>query len=100
GVACVECLAGQSCHVDYNTVPGVVYTWPEAAAVGQTEQALKAAGVEYTVGKFPFTANARARANGFTDGFVKLLADKATDKVLGAHIVGPEAGTMIHEIVV
>ena len=75
----------------------MVYTWPEAAAVGKTEEELKAAGIEYRVGKFPFTANARARTNGDTDGFVKVLADAATDRVLGVHIIGPDAGTMIAE---
>ncbi len=100
GVACVENIAGLHAHVDYNQVPGVVYTWPEAAAVGQTEQQLKAAGVEYAVGKFPFLANGRARANGFTDGFVKILAEKGSGTILGAHILGPEAGTLIHEVVV
>jgi dihydrolipoamide dehydrogenase len=99
GVACVETIAGRVGHVDYNTVPGVVFTWPEIASVGRTEQALKDAGVECAVGKFPFAATPRARANGYTDGFVKILADKRTDRVLGVHIVGPEAGTLIHEAV-
>ena len=75
--------------MNYGAIPGVVYTWPEVASVGQTEEELKAAGVAYNVGKFPFTANGRARAMGDTDGFVKLLADKATDRLLGAHIIGP-----------
>ena len=100
GVALAERLAGQAGHVNYGAIPGVVYTWPEVAAVGQTEEELKAAGVAYNVGKFPFTANARARAMGETNGFVKILADKTTDRVLGAHIIGPDAGTMIAEIAV
>jgi len=99
GVACVEMLAGQSGHVDYDAIPGIVYTWPEVAAVGKTEEALKEAGVGYRVGRFPFTANSRARANADTDGFVKILADAANDRVLGVHILGPDAGTMIHECV-
>ncbi len=99
GIALAEILAGQAGHVNYGAIPGVVYTWPEVASVGQTEEELKAAGVAYTVGKFPFTANARARAMGDTDGFVKILADKTTDRVLGAHILGPDAGTMIAELV-
>ena len=97
GVAVVERLAGQKTEVRYDAIPGVVYTWPEAAAVGKTEEELKAAGVEYRVGKFPFTANARARTNADTDGFVKVLAEAATDRVLGVHIIGPDAGTMIAE---
>ncbi|HEY6431034.1 MAG TPA: dihydrolipoyl dehydrogenase [Acetobacteraceae bacterium] len=98
GVALAERLAGQAGHVNYQVIPGVVYTWPEVAAVGQTEEELKAAGVEYKVGKFPFTANGRARAMGDTDGFVKVLADKASDRILGAHILGPDAGTLIAEL--
>ena len=97
GIAVVERLAGQKTEVDYDAIPSVVYTWPEAAAVGKTEEELKAASIEYRVGKFPFTANARARTNAETDGFVKVLADAATDRVLGVHIVGPDAGTMIAE---
>ena len=100
GIVCVEMIAGQSGHVDYNLVPGVVYTWPEVAAVGQTEDALKAAGVAYRVGKFPFTANSRARANAETDGLVKILADAKTDRVLGVHILGPLAGDLISEAVI
>ena len=80
GVAVAERLAGQAGHVNYDAIPGVVYTWPEVAAVGQTEEDLKAAGIAYNVGKFPFTANGRARAMGDTDGFVKILADKTTDR--------------------
>ena len=84
--------------MNYGAIPGVVYTWPEVASVGQTEEELKAAGVAYNVGKFPFTANGRARAMGDTDGFVKILADKTTDRLLGAHIIGPDAGTLIAEL--
>jgi len=98
GVALAELLAGQAGHVNYSAIPGVVYTDPEVASIGQTEEELKAAGTAYSVGKFPFTANGRARAMGNTEGFVKLLADKATDKLLGAHIIGPDAGTLIAEI--
>jgi dihydrolipoamide dehydrogenase len=99
GVALAETIAGQHGHVNYGAIPSVVYTWPEVAAVGQTEEELKAAGVAYKVGKFPFMANGRARAMGATDGFVKLLADKETDKLLGAHIIGPDAGALIAECV-
>ncbi|HTO83435.1 MAG TPA: dihydrolipoyl dehydrogenase [Methylomirabilota bacterium] len=99
GVAVAEILAGQAGHVNYETVPGIVYTWPEVAAVGKTEDELKAAGIAYKLGKFPFTANSRARCNADTDGFVKILADAKTDRVLGAHVIGPEAGTIIHECV-
>lgn len=97
GVALAEILAGQAGHVDYNLVPGVVYTWPEAAQVGKTEEQLKAEGAQYKVGKFPFLANGRARAMNAVDGFVKVLADATTDRVLGVHILGPEAGTLIGE---
>jgi dihydrolipoamide dehydrogenase len=97
-VAAVEIMAGQAGHVNYNTIPSVVYTWPEVASVGKTEEELKKDGREYKVGKFPFLANSRARAVGNTDGFVKILADKATDEILGAHIIGPDAGTLIAEI--
>jgi dihydrolipoamide dehydrogenase len=100
GIVCVEMIAGQSGHVDYNLVPGVVYTWPEVAAVGKTEDELKEAGVAYRVGKFPFTANSRARANAETDGLVKILADAKTDRVLGVHILGPLAGDLISEAVI
>jgi dihydrolipoamide dehydrogenase len=99
GVAVAEILAGQAGHVNYETVPGIVYTWPEVATVGKSEEELKSAGVVYKVGKFPFTANSRARCSAETDGFVKILADAKTDRVLGAHIIGPEAGTLIHECV-
>ncbi|CAD7042607.1 dihydrolipoyl dehydrogenase [Pseudorhizobium endolithicum] len=100
GVALAEILAGQHGHVNYDVIPGVVYTQPEVASVGKTEEELKASGVAYKVGKFPFTANGRARAMQVTDGFVKILADKETDRVLGGHIVGFGAGEMIHEIAV
>jgi dihydrolipoamide dehydrogenase len=98
GEVLAERLAGQAGHVNYTVIPGVVYTWPEVAAVGQTEEELKAAGVAYDIGKFPFTANGRARAMGEMDGFVKILADKTTDRILGAHIIGPDAGTLIAEL--
>ena len=98
GVACVERLAGQKPHIDYDAIPGVVYTAPEIASVGKTEEQLKDAGIAYKSGKFPFMANSRAKAVGLTDGFVKLLADAETDRVLGCHIIGAEAGTMIAEI--
>lgn len=99
GVAAVEIIAGQSGHVNYDAIPGVVYTWPEVATVGKTEEELKAAGVAYNVGKFPFLANSRARAVGDTDGLVKILACSKTDRVLGVHIIGPDAGTLIAEAV-
>jgi dihydrolipoamide dehydrogenase len=100
GVAVAEILAGKAGHVNYDVIPSVVYTHPEIASVGKTEDELKAAGTAYNVGKFPFTANGRARANRATDGFVKVLADAATDKVLGVHILGVGAGDMIHEAAV
>ncbi|MGR4001077.1 MAG: dihydrolipoyl dehydrogenase [Alphaproteobacteria bacterium] len=99
GVALAERLAGGAGPIHYNTIPGIVYTAPEAASVGETEESLKEKGVGYKVGKFPFMANGRARAMGSTDGFVKILADAETDRILGAHILGPEAGTLIHEVV-
>ncbi len=99
GVVCAEILAGQTGHIDYDAIPGIVYTWPEVASVGKTEEQLKEAGVEYRVGKFPFMANSRARCNDTTEGFVKILADAKTDKVLGTHIIGADAGNLIHEIV-
>jgi len=98
GVALAEIIAGQVGHVNYETCPNIVYTWPELASVGKTEEELKAAGLPYKVGKFPFLANSRAKANADTDGMVKLLADASTDRLLGAHVLGPEAGTLIHEI--
>ncbi|WP_176036562.1 dihydrolipoyl dehydrogenase [Brucella tritici] len=100
GIAVAEIIAGQAGHVNFDVIPSVVYTQPEVASVGKTEEELKAAGIEYKVGKFPFTANGRARAMLHTDGFVKILADKATDRVLGAHILGYNAGEMIHELAV
>ena len=96
-VAVIELIAGKAGHVDYNLVPSVVYTAPEVAWVGQTEEQLKAAGVAYKAGKFPFTANSRAKINHETDGFAKVLADAATDRILGVHIMGPQAGEMIGE---
>ena len=99
GVICVEMLAGQSGHIDYDMVPGVVYTWPEVAGVGKTEEQLKEDGVPYKAGKFPFSANSRARSTGETDGVVKILAHKETDRVLGVHIVGPLAGDLLAEAV-
>ena len=98
GVVLAEMLAGQSGHIDYNLIPGVVYTFPEVASIGKTEEQLKEEGVAYNVGKFPFMANGRARAMQATDGFVKILADKKSDKILGCHIIGAEAGTLIHEV--
>lgn len=98
GVVCAEMIAGQKPHINYDAIPGVVYTWPEAATVGRTEEQLKEAGIDYRAGKFPFTANARAKAVGETDGFVKILADARTDAVLGCHIIGPDAGTLIAEV--
>ncbi len=100
GVAVAEILAGKAGHVNYGAIPGVVYTSPEVASVGRTEEELKAAGIDYKVGKFPFSANGRARAMLATDGFVKILSDAQTDRILGGHIVGKGAGEMIHEIVV
>ncbi len=100
GAALAEILAGQAGHVNYEAIPSVVYTMPEIAVIGRGEEDLKAAGIEYKVGKFPFTANARARATNHTDGFVKVLADKATDRVLGVHIVGASAGELIQEAAV
>ena len=98
GSCVAEMLAGQKPHIDYDIIPGVVYTAPEVASIGKTEEQLKEAGTAYKVGKFPFIANSRARSVGATDGFVKILADTATDRVLGAHIIGPEAGILIAEI--
>jgi dihydrolipoamide dehydrogenase len=97
GIVAVEMIAGLKPHIDYDAIPAVIYTWPEVASVGKTEEELKAAGIAYKTGKFPFTANSRARTNADTDGFVKILADAATDRVLGIHIIGPDAGTMIAE---
>jgi dihydrolipoamide dehydrogenase len=100
GIAIAERLAGQAGHVNYDVIPGVVYTYPEVASVGKTEDELKAANVAYKVGKFNFSANGRARANRTTDGFAKVIADAATDRVLGVHIVGAGAGDLIHEAAV
>lgn len=100
GIALAEILAGQAGHVNYEVIPSVVYTAPEVAAVGRTEEELKAAGVEFRVGKFSFLGNGRAKANQTTDGFVKIVADAGTDRVLGCHIIGPMAGELIHEVAV
>ena len=100
GVAVAETVAGQAGHVNYDVIPNVVYTHPEIASVGRTEEELAAAGVAFRAGKFPFSANARARAMGEKDGFVKVLADAATDRVLGVHIIGPMAGELIAEAAV
>jgi len=100
GIAVAEDLAGQAGHVNYDVIPSVIYTAPEVASVGKTEEQLKEAGVHYKVGKFPFTANGRAKVNRTTEGFVKVLADETTDRVLGVHIIGADAGTMIAEAAV
>ncbi|MFZ5789500.1 MAG: dihydrolipoyl dehydrogenase [Pseudomonadota bacterium] len=99
GIALAEMLAGQAGHVNYETVPGIVYTAPEVASVGKTEEELKAANLAYKVGKFPMSANSRARCAGTTEGFVKILGDAKTDRVLGCHIIAADAGTLIHEVV-
>ena len=99
GIAVAEIIAGQAGHVNYDVIPNVIYTYPEVASVGKTEEELKAAGIAYNAGKFPFTANGRAKANQKTDGFVKILADAKTDRVLGVHIVGADAGNMIAQVV-
>lgn len=98
-IAAVEIMNGQAGHVNYNLIPAVVYTWPEVASIGATEEDLKKAGVDYKVGKFPFLANSRARSAGNTEGMVKILSDSKNDRILGAHIIGPDAGTLIAEIV-
>jgi dihydrolipoamide dehydrogenase len=100
GVAVAERIAGKLGHVNYEAIPGVVYTWPEVASVGSTEEQLKQEGIPYRTGKFPFTANSRARCNADTDGFVKILADAESDRLLGAHILGPAAGDLIQELVI
>ena len=100
GVMVAEILAGQKPHINYNLIPGVVYTWPEVAGIGQTEEQLKAAGIKYKAGQFPFMANGRARALGETNGFIKILADADTDRVLGVHMIGPYVSEMISEAVV
>jgi dihydrolipoamide dehydrogenase len=97
GIAVAEIIAGQAGHVNYDAIPNVIYTYPEVASVGKTEEELKSSGVAYSVGKFPFTANGRAKVNNTTEGFVKILSDAKTDRVLGVHIVGADAGTMISE---
>ena len=96
-VACIEIIAGRAGHVNYDVIPSVIYTFPEVASVGKTEEELKAAGVAYKVGKFPFTANSRAKVNHEAEGFVKVLADATTDRILGVHMVGPDVGEMIAE---
>jgi dihydrolipoamide dehydrogenase len=98
GIAIAELLSGKSGHVNYNVIPGVIYTSPEVASVGKTEEQLKEQKISYKVGKFPFAANARAKINDEGDGFVKILADEKTDRVLGVHMIGPDAGNMIAEI--
>ena len=100
GMAVAEIMAGKAGHVNYGVIPGVIYTWPEVASVGETEETLKDAGRAYKVGKFSFMGNGRAKANFAGDGFVKILADATTDRILGAHIIGPMAGDLIHEICV
>ncbi|MSP81855.1 MAG: dihydrolipoyl dehydrogenase [Alphaproteobacteria bacterium] len=100
GIAVAEVLAGQAGHVNYDVIPGVIYTHPEAASVGKTEEELKAGGVEYRAGKFSFLANSRGRTYGQTDGFAKILADRTTDRVLGVHVIGPAAGELIAEAAV
>ena len=100
GMAVAETIAGQHGHVNYGVIPGVIYTAPEVASVGQTEEALKEAGRAYKIGKFPFMANGRAKANHVADGFVKILADAETDRILGCHVIGPSAGDLIHEVCV
>jgi dihydrolipoamide dehydrogenase len=99
-VVCVERMNGIGAHINYDAIPGIVYTWPEIASVGKTEQELKDAGIEFKKGKFPFSANSRARAIADTDGFVKIIADAKTDRILGAHIIGPSAGDLIAELAV
>ncbi len=100
GMAVAEIIAGKAGHVNYGVIPGVIYTWPEVASVGETEETLKEAGRAYKVGRFSFMGNGRAKANFAGDGFVKLLADAATDRILGCHIIGPMAGDLIHEVCV
>jgi len=100
GIACAEQIAGKPGHVNYGAIPGVIYTFPEFAQVGHTEEELKEQGIEYTKGEFPFMANSRARTNADADGFVKILSNKKTDRMLGVHIIGPNAGEMIAEGVI
>ena len=99
GIACAEILAGKPGHVNYHTIPSVIYTWPEMASVGHTEEQAKQLGLKYRVGKFPFLANGRAKAMDETEGLVKILADAETDRVIGVHILGPRASEMIAEAV-
>ena len=98
GIAVAENIAGQSGHVNYDTIPGVIYTTPEVASIGKTEEQLKEKNIQYKIGKFSFMANSRAKAIDDAEGFVKILADEKTDKVLGAHLIGPHAGELIAEI--
>ena len=98
GIAVAEILAGQAGHVNYDVIPRVIYTAPEVASVGKTEEELKSQKINYKVGKFPFIANSRAKVNNETEGFVKILANAETDKVLGVHIIGPHSGDMIAEM--
>jgi dihydrolipoamide dehydrogenase len=100
GVFVAEFMTGQKPHIDYNLIPGVVYTWPEVSSVGLTEEQLKKDGREYKIGSFPFKASGRARASNESDGFVKVLADKKTDEILGVHMIGPRVADMIAEAVV
>lgn len=97
GIAAVEQILGEGGHVNYSAIPGVIYTYPEVATVGKTEEELKSAGIKYSKGVFPFMGNSRARTNNETQGMVKILTDTATDKILGIHIIGPNAGEMIAE---
>jgi dihydrolipoamide dehydrogenase len=98
GVAVAEIIAGQKAHVNYDTIPNVIYTWPEVSSVGKTEEELKGLGIDYKIGKFPFAANGRAKAGLNNDGFVKILSDKTTDRVLGVHMIGPDVGNMINQM--
>ena len=100
GVMVAETIAGQKPHIDYNLIPNVIYTWPEVAAVGKTEEELKTTGVDYKIGQFPMRALGRSRASGDTDGFIKILADSKTDEVLGVHMIGPRVADLIAEAVV
>ena len=98
GIAVAEIIAGQAGHVNYNTIPGVIYTSPEVAVIGKTEEELKKENINYKVGKFPFLANSRAKVNNEPDGFVKILAESKTDRVLGVHMIGPHTGDLIAEM--
>jgi dihydrolipoamide dehydrogenase len=100
GMATAEVIAGKAGHVNYGVIPSVIYTHPEVSSVGKTEEELKKDGVDYKVGKFSFMGNGRAKANFAADGFVKIIVDKTSDRILGAHIIGPMAGDLIHEICV